>query len=321
MHDVRPVTATSRPSRAGEADAGPTRRQGRAARSGSGTVAALAALAAVAAALVAVAAALAPALAWAEDAGRPAPDAGPGRPGPPGDAASALVPNPPRPPGALPADAGPPAEDPFAVAARLDGLARWTVFPVAHLRRGARHVVVVWPAIDSDGRLVDATVVGVCLVEGPDGGLVQEGRRWAVRDAAAARAATVHALGGESFDAVTRSDGVPLASLGPALAAAASGFSTAVHARENAAAARAVRALASLVPVERAAFENVVARLLWLAATHRGGLRHVRTTRDGERATLVLDVVRGDRRVRTVAAGARRVPGGPDRWLVVDADL
>ena len=78
----------------------------------------------------------------------------------------------------------------------LRGLSTWEVVPFAHFRRELRHVVVAWPAINSAGQVVDATVVGACLEEAANGSLEQCGQRWVVSDRSASIAALEAALGG-----------------------------------------------------------------------------------------------------------------------------
>lgn len=197
----------------------------------------------------------------------------------------------------------------------LQGLSTWTVIPFAHFRRGARHVVVAWPAINSSGQLVDATVVGICL-EATDAGLVEHGRRWVVRDSAASQAALVQALGGSDYEVVGRDAGIPLASLGPRLGELGSAFSNAIEQGDRDGASRAAAAFTVMLPVERVALENGVAQLLWTAANHNGRLQHVDTLRQGDQAILTFHVMRGRRRFRTIRAQAQRVAGQTDRWII-----
>jgi hypothetical protein len=199
----------------------------------------------------------------------------------------------------------------------LPGLRTWTVIPFAHFQRGNRHVIVAWPAINSRGQLVDATVVGICLVQDDSGALVEEGRRWVVRDVGAARSALQRALGGSDYELVEREAGVPLDRLGPILSGLGTQFAGAVAQGNRQGARATARNFAALLPVERVAFENGVAQLLWMAARHRGRLEHVRTVRNGDEATLTLDVMRGRRRMRTIRARAREEAPGTDRWVIV----
>jgi hypothetical protein len=71
-----------------------------------------------------------------------------------------------------------------------------------------------------------------------------------------------------------------------------------------------------MLPVERVAFENGIAQLLWAAAHHNGRLHHVDTLRQGDRAVLTFHVMRGRRRFRTIRADARRVNARDDRWVI-----
>jgi hypothetical protein len=202
-------------------------------------------------------------------------------------------------------------------ASRLRGLSGWTVIPFAHFRRGDRHALVAWPAINSAGRLVDATVVGICLEENDTGELEECGRRWVVRDAAASRASLVEALGGSDYQTMTRSTGATLDDLGPRLASLGTEFSRAVASNNAAGASRAAVSAARLLPVDRVAHENGLARLLYAAASYNGSLEHVSTVQDGDSATLTFNVRRGIMRLQTITATARPVNGSSDRWIIV----
>ncbi len=216
------------------------------------------------------------------------------------------------------APSAPSADAVLATVEGLRGLRSWTVIPFAHLRRGKRHVVIAWPAIDSSGRLVDATVVGICLIESADGELLEKGRRWVVREAEASRTALQQALGGSTWDVVGRVSGAPLNDLGPELGRRGSTFAKAVSRGDRVTARHAAQGFAAFLPVDRVMLENDVARLLWLAATHRGGLRHVRTSRQGDEALIVLHVMRGRSRLRTIEAHARPERPGSARWVIYD---
>lgn len=198
----------------------------------------------------------------------------------------------------------------------LRGLSSWTVIPFAHFRRGDRHAVVAWPAINSAGELVDATVVGICLEETEDGGLEECGRRWVVREQAASRAAMVEALGGSDYQVVGRSSGMALDDIGPRLASLGTEFSNAVSNGNRSGASRAAVAATRLLPLNRVAYENGVARLLWAAARHEGRLDHVSTVRNGNSATLTFHVRRGIFRLQTITATAQPINGNTDRWII-----
>jgi hypothetical protein len=198
---------------------------------------------------------------------------------------------------------------------RLPGLSSWTVIPFAHLRRGTRHVVVAWPALNSAGSLVDATVVGICLEETADG-LEECGRRWVVRDQAAARAATVAALGGSDYDVIGRSAGRELDDLGPEMSRLGTAFAQAVSSGNRSAARQAATSFSRLLPLSTVAYGNDVARLLWAASNHSGRLEHVSTVRNGDTATLTFSVTRSGFRFQTIRATARPVSEGSDRWIV-----
>jgi hypothetical protein len=200
----------------------------------------------------------------------------------------------------------------------LRGLTTWTVIPFAHFRRGQRHVVIAWPAIDARGSLFDATVVGICLETDDQGALVERGRRWVLRDPGAARRALVTALGGDDFEVMLGNQGAALDELGPSLSRLGSTFAAAVLRGDRAEARLSASAFARLLTLDRVAYGNDVAQLLWMAARHRGSLRHQRTVLQGETALLELSVMRGDRRMRAIQARARRVAPGQDRWIIVD---
>ena len=199
----------------------------------------------------------------------------------------------------------------------LRGLSSWTVIPFAHFRRGDRHAVVAWPAINSAGELVDATVVGICLEETEDGGLEECGRRWVVREQASSRAAMVEALGGTDYQVVGRSSGMALDDLGPRLANLGTRFSDAISNGNRSGASQAAVAATRLLPLNRVAYENGVARLLWAAARHEGRLDHVSTVRNGNSATLTFHVRRGIFRLQTITATAQPISGNTDRWIIV----
>jgi hypothetical protein len=253
----------------------------------------------------------------ASEASTPAPEAGQRPPDTP-----ALVPN--DDPGAVASGPGaaaaapPPATSAEVLRAvdGLQGLSSWTVIPFAHFRRGDRHVVVAWPAINSAGRLVDATVVGICLEQATPGVLQERGRRWVVREPQAARAAMIEALGGEDYEVLDRDDGLALDQLGPQLSRHGSEFVEAMDAGDRAGARRAATAFARMLPLERVSLENGAAQLLWAAATHHGRLELVDTVRQGDTATLTFEVLRGRQRFRTIQARARRVVPGRDVWVL-----
>lgn len=273
--------------------------------------------------LAAVAGCAAPApQARAEPPQPPSPEPAPEAGQPPPAGGSQLVPNDgPGPAAAGPevVDAGPPPASSADVLRAIDGLqglASWTVIPFVHIRRGDRHVVVAWPAINSAGRLVDATVVGICLEQTAPGVLQERGRRWVVREPQAARAAMVEALGGDDYEVLDRNDGVALDELGPRVSRLGSEFVEAIDAGDRARARQAATEFARMLPFERVALENGAAQLLWAAATHHGRLELVSTQRQGDTAALTFEVLRGRQRFRTIQARARRVSPGRDAWVL-----
>lgn len=209
-------------------------------------------------------------------------------------------------------------EQVYAAASELPGLDTWTVVPLAHFRRGLRHVVVAWPALRSTGEAVDATVVGICLEETGGGGLEQCGSRWVITDRAAATTALEQALGGSDYEVVSRQTSSPLDDLGPRLAQLGNDFASAADRGDTEAARRAATTFAQLLPVDAVAFDNELAQLLWMAARYDGQLEHVSTERDGQFATLTFDANRGWIRVRTIRVIAQPVNGDMSRWVVVD---
>lgn len=209
-------------------------------------------------------------------------------------------------------------EQVYLAAGALPGLSTWTVVPLAHFRRGLRHVVVAWPAMNASGETVDATVVGICLEEGLDGDLAQCGSRWVVNDRASATTALVQALGGADYEVVSRQSSAPLDALGPSLAELGNDFVDAVDRGDSTTARRLAVTFAQMLPVEQVAFDNDLAQLLWMAAEYGGRLEHVSTERSGQVATLTFDVSRGWFRVRTIRVSARTVNSDPTQWVVVD---
>jgi len=205
---------------------------------------------------------------------------------------------------------------PLDVVSRLRGLEEWTIVPLAHFRRGERHALIIWPALNSSGALVDATVVGVALEETEDGTLVEHGRRWVVRERETSRAALVEALGGDDYEVLDRRVGVHLHHLGSRLSRLSAAFGRFVAAGERRDAADAAAEFSRLLPLERAAFEPSVAQLLWMASSHSARLEHVETLREEETVTLTLRVMRGGMTLRTITATATPVEGHPERWVV-----
>jgi hypothetical protein len=199
----------------------------------------------------------------------------------------------------------------------LPGLDSWTVVPFAHFRRGDRHVVIAWPALNSYSRSVDATVVGIPLIETADGRLEAAGQRWVVRERALSLEALTAALGGEDYEVIGRDAGVALDQLGPSLSQLAEQFSRAVSSGDRLGARQAAIAFTGLLPMDHLSLENSAARLLWAATQYGGTLQHRSTVRRGEEAEITLDVTRGFLRYTTVRATARPVDGD-DRWIVVD---
>jgi hypothetical protein len=210
------------------------------------------------------------------------------------------------------------SEQVYAAAASLEGLSGWTVVPFAHFTRERRHVVVVWPALNSSGRTVDAMVVGVCLEEAGDGALEQCGSRWVVSDSAAAEAALVNALGGADYEIVSEQQSAALADLGPRLAGLGNQFVGAANRGDRRAASDAATAFAQMLPAEQTAFDNDLAQLLWAGAQYNGRLEHVRTERSGSTATLTFSVRRSIITLQTVRVTARQVSAGSSEWVVVD---
>lgn len=199
---------------------------------------------------------------------------------------------------------------------QLEGLRGWTVVPFAHFQREDRHVVVAWPAINSSGRLVDATVVGVCLEEGDTGELEECGRRWVVRDRADSRAALVNALGGSDYRVMTASPGAELDDLGPRVSELGTAFSRAISNGNRSQARSAAIEFTRLLPVSEVAFDNQVAQLLYMASSYNGRLEHAGTVRNGDSATITFHVYRSILRVRTIRATAREI-GDTGRWHIV----
>ena len=231
------------------------------------------------------------------------------------------LPTPPTAPSSQPTPAAPRAPttaEIMQVVSSLPGLGTWTVIPFAHFRRGDRNVVVAWPAINSQGQLVDATIVGICLGPGESGQMEECSRRWVVRDRAASRAALIRALGGSDYQVVDRGEGAALDELGPRLSRFGSEFSTAVAAGDRDRARQAASLFTTMLPIESVSLDNRVAQLLWAAANHDGRLVHVNTRRQGDVARLTFRVMRGQRRFRTIHAQARQVAGHPDRWIIVN---
>lgn len=238
---------------------------------------------------------------------------------PAGDGEGAPAPERPQPPGETAettSEAPASSAEAIEVVSHLRGLEGWTVIPLAHFRRGRRHALVVWPAINSRGLLVDATVVGVPLEQGDDGELAEAGRRWVVRELEPSRAALAAALGGGDWEVIDPRSGVPLEQLGPRLGTLATEFSRAVAGGARDEALAAAIAFSRLLSIERAAFEPSVARLLWMASSHSATLEHLETQQQDDRARLTLRVVRGGLSIRTLTATAVPVNRQPDRWVI-----
>lgn len=208
------------------------------------------------------------------------------------------------------------AAEVYSAVASLDGLRGWTVVPLGHFQRGEKHVVVAWPAMNSSGAVVDATVVGICLEETVDG-LEECGRRWVVRESGPSRSAIAAALGGSDYRTLSGSAGASLDDLGPRLSALGSEFVRAAAARNGNAARRSATSFVQMLPLSRVAYDDDVAQLLYLAARYNGRLEHVRTVRNGETAELTFRVVRSGFTMQTVRATARPVSGSSDRWIIV----
>lgn len=220
-----------------------------------------------------------------------------------------------RPPAATP-ESPDPGLQPLEAVSRLRGLEGWTIIPLAHFRRGTGHALIVWPAIDAAGSLVDATVVGVALEIDGEGNFVEHGQRWVVREGDASRASLATALGGDDWEVLERGVGVPLDQLGPRLSSLSVAFGRFVAAGARNDAVDAAVHFSRLLPLERAAFTPGVAQLLWMASAHSARLEHVATHREGETATLTIRVMRGGMTFRTITATASPVEGHPDRWVV-----
>jgi len=226
----------------------------------------------------------------------------------------------PTPPPEQPSSSRPDHQAVIAFVERLPGLDGWEVVTLGHFRRARRHVVVAWPAINANGRLVDATVVAVPVRETIGGELEEDGRRWVVREAGPARAALTEYLRGDDYEVLGRNAGVPLNDLGPSLSRLAAAFVAARRSGDHAAAGRAATDFSELLPIGRAAHESSVARLLWMAASQNASLEHVETRRTGNRAALQLRVLRGNFALRTIRATAEPTPGNSMLWLITDYD-
>ncbi len=205
----------------------------------------------------------------------------------------------------------------YREAGELPGLSSWTVVPFAHFRRGLTHVVVAWPALNSSGQTVDATVVGICLRESTDGSVEQCGRRWVVNERVASRAALEDALGGADYELVSQQSGAPLNELGPQLSQFGSEFVSAISRGDRTGARRIALGFVQMLPAEQIAFDNQLAQLLWVAASYDGRLEHVSTTQNNTMATLTFNVRRGWLRVRTIQVTARPAAANPGQWVVV----
>lgn len=205
----------------------------------------------------------------------------------------------------------------YLEASELPGLSNWTVVPFAHFRRGLTHVVVAWPALNSSGETVDATVVGICLQESTDGMVEQCGRRWVVNNRAASTEALESALGGSDYELVSQQEGAPLNDLGPRLSQLASQFVSANSRGDREGARRAALGFVQMLPAEQIAFDNQLAQLLWAAASYDGRLQHDGTTQSGSTATLTFDVRRGLFRVQTIQVTAEPSETSPGQWVVV----
>ena len=208
-------------------------------------------------------------------------------------------------------------EQVYQAAAELRGLDTWEVIPFAHFRRGLRHVVIAWPAVNSSGEVVDATVVGACLEESADGSnLEQCGQRWVVRDRSDAAAALEEALGGSDYEVVSVQSSATLSQLGPQLERLGNEFVSAIDDDNFSEARRKAQAFAAMLPAEEIAFDNSLAQLLWMAARYNGRIEHVSTENHGSTATLTFDVSRGFMRVRTIQVIAQQTNSG--QWIAVE---
>lgn len=194
----------------------------------------------------------------------------------------------------------------------LDRFAGWTVVPLAQLERGARVVIVMWPAVDPSGEVADDDLVAVTweVAEG------EPPRLLSANGSATREGALERALGGPVERVQDRAEGAPMDQLGPLLSTLPQGFADAVARADRPAAVDAARRFARLFSLDTATTRDTVAELL-LHATRGKRFAVLDARRDDDGAVLRAwsPDYSGDwiveSRVRAV-----RVAGSEDRWVV-----
>ncbi len=182
----------------------------------------------------------------------------------------------------------------------------WTVVPLAQLEREDRVVVVVWPAIDPSGEVVDDDLIGLTLQRVESGLQVVESN-WGMRTGR-----IVEHLGGEPASR-ERGEGVPADQLATQLHALPVQFVERVRAGDRAGAVEVAIAFSRLWAFEFAVESDTASELL---AGHTQNARIEATLVEGEEGRVRARFFQGQDMVEEELLIATQ--HAPNRWVFTD---
>jgi hypothetical protein len=203
--------------------------------------------------------------------------------------------------------------------ATLPAYQGWTLIPMVELQRGQRVVVVFWPALSPEGEISAPNVFAMAFDQLDISTYQPLGNRIPIRDRAQAQTDIINALGGNDFTVRPRYTGARLDRLGPELVEHFRVFSDAASMGDRTRAVQAGISLSRLLPLDRVAYENSAAQLLWYATRYSLNYQTY-TLPQGSTATVVIDVMSGTNVYRRLDAQCAPSTDNPQRWVVVNPE-
>jgi hypothetical protein len=207
----------------------------------------------------------------------------------------------------------------YGAVKELGGFEDYSVIPLAHFRRGARSVVIAWPALTPTGDLGGTAVYGVCVEERGDGSYHSCGQRWLVNEINASTHALESTLGGSDYEVVSNQASASLDSIGDRLTTLGNSFVTAASEGDGEDMFGTAQEFLQMLPVEDVAFDNSVVQMLVNAARAEKEFLHIKTETGDLLATITMEVRFNRTATNVMSLTAQRDSLGSSDWTVVDS--
>lgn len=206
----------------------------------------------------------------------------------------------------------------YGAVKELGGFGDLAVIPLAHFSRGARSVVIAWPALRASGELAGSTVYGFCVEDQNDGSFASCGQPWVVNEVTSSTFALERALGGSDYEVVSNQTSASLDNIGVRLTELGNTFVEAASEGDGEVQFRTAQEFLQMLPVEDVAFDNSLVALLVAAARGNKVFHNIKTETGDLFANITMEVRLNRTATNVMSLTAQHDESSSNRWRVVD---